>query len=135
MKSEKQRYFTVKEIMEAVAEQTKADPKYQDAASRCELDYDMTSPMTENETLELCSFDVVGQVAYGNSEGIYGDIEVYGVWKHAQVEGKVFRNRMNVYTFKTLETSKEAYLAMGELVTLISYYATEYVGAHLDRFD
>lgn len=42
---------------------------------------------------------------------------------------------MNVYTLKTLETSKDAYLAMGELVTLICYYANEYVGAHLDRFD
>ena len=135
MKSEKKRYFTVKEIMDAVMEQAKADPMYQDAEKRCELDYDITSCMTEKETLELCSFDVIGHVAYGGSEGIYGGIELVGAWKHSQEEAHTFHCRMNVYTLKTLETSKDAYLAMGELVTLICYYANEYVGAHLDRFD
>lgn len=91
-----------------------------------------------------CHFDVVSEVTYGTSEGIYGDI-IYSGSTVILPDGEVFVNTVNdkvsqawarftLYSFKTLEESKEAYLSMSRLTALVAYYAREYVNAHIDQF-
>ena len=85
------------------------------------------------DKLYRCEFDVVGEVTYGSSEGIYGDIFLYGNWSKERDDP--FKSRARVYVLKTLKQDKESYLAVGMLVNLICYYANEFVATHLDRFD
>ena len=72
-------------------------------------------------------------MTYGSSEGIYGDIFLYGNWSKERDDP--FKSRARVYVLKTLKQDKESYLAVGMLVNLICYYANEFVATHLDRFD
>lgn len=76
---------------------------------------------------------MVGEVTYGSSEGIYGDIFLYGNWSKERDDP--FKSRARVYVLKTLKQDKGSYLAVGMLVNLICYYANEFVATHLDRFD
>lgn len=78
-------------------------------------------------------FGVLGDVSYGESEGIYGDIYLYGSWSKDQNDFR--RNRARVYVLKTLNCDKESYLAIGMLVNLICYYANEFISKHMDHFD
>ena len=98
-----------------------------------ELDYDLLCSTCKYDKLYRCEFDVVGEVTYGSSEGIYGDIFLYGNWSKERDDP--FKSRARVYVLKTLKQDKESYLAVGMLVNLICYYANEFVATHLDRFD
>ena len=42
---------------------------------------------------------------------------------------------LRVYVLKTLNEGKDAYLSMGSMENMIAYYANEFVGTHLNRFD
>ena len=127
------RYFTVKEVLEPAVELAKTDPRYEEYSKICELDYDLLCSTCKYDKLYRCDFNVVGEVSYGGSEGIYGDIFLYGNWSKEQ--DNPFRSRVRVYVLKTLKDDKESYLAIGMLVNLICYYANEFVNTHLDRFD
>lgn len=131
--AEGKRYFTVKEILEPAVELAKTDPRYEEYSKICELDYDLLCSTCKYDKLYRCDFNVVGEVSYGGSEGIYGDIFLYGNWSKEQ--DNPFRSRVRVYVLKTLKDDKESYLAIGMLVNLICYYANEFVNTHLDRFD
>ncbi len=132
--AEQKRYFTVKDVLENAVALAKTDPRFAEYEKACKLDYQLLCSTCKYDRLYRCEFDVVGQVAYGNSEGIYGDIFLYGCWTQEQREAP-FYSRIRVYVLKTLETDKESYLAVGMLVNLICYYANEFVRTHLDRFD
>lgn len=95
--------------------------------------YDLLCSTCKYDKLYRCEFDVVGEVTYGSSEGIYGDIFLYGNWSKERDDP--FKSRARVYVLKTLKQDKESYLAVGMLVNLICYYANEFVATHLDRFD
>lgn len=127
------RYFTVKDVLEPAVELAKTDPRYEEYSKICELDYDLLCNSCKYDTLYRCDFNVVGEVSYGGSEGIYGDIFLHGNWSKDQ--SNPYRNRFRVYVLKTLKDDKESYLAIGMLVNLICYYANEFVNTHLDRFD
>lgn len=131
--AEGKRYFTVKEVLEPAVELAKTDLRYEECSKICELDYDLLCSTCKYDKLYRCDFSVVGEVSYGGSEGIYGDIFLYGNWSKEQ--DNPFRSRVRVYVLKTLKDDKESYLAIGMLVNLICYYANEFVNTHLDRFD
>ena len=128
------RYFCVKEVLEPAVKLARTDPRFNEAEQTCLLDYELICSSVKYDKLYCCDFDVIGDVVYGSSEGIYGDIYLYGSW-NKDAKGNPFRSRMRVYSLKTLETSKEAYIGMGMLVTLICFYANEFIRTHLDRFD
>ena len=128
------KYLRVKDIMEAAAKKAQEDPLFQEAEKECVLDYQKVDFFNGLDELRLCSFNVIGHTEYGTSEGIYGDIEFYGVWlpDHRSFHSPA---KMSVYTLKTLSESKEAFIRMGTLVNLICYYTIQFINANIDRFD
>lgn len=131
--AEGKQYFTVKDVFDAAVKLAKADPYFEQYNKICTLDYDLILRDCEDGTLYRAEFDVLGDVSYGSSEGIYGDIFLYGNWSKERDDP--FKSRARVYVLKTLKQDKESYLAVGMLVNLICYYANEFVATHLDRFD
>lgn len=123
------KYFTVNELVEEAIQMAKEDPLFKEAVERTKLDYYTASCRVAHENVMYCTFSVVSDVTYGSSEGIYGSLQFDGNWAPGQ-EG-----RTHVFSLKTLSTEKEAYLGMGSLVNLISYYANQLIGENLDRFD
>lgn len=132
--SDEKRYFKIAEIMEAAVKMARQDPSFAAAEQCCTLENAGISVTTRFDEVRLYSFDVIGYPIYGSCEGIYGDIFFYGEWM-PQHEEKPFHSKVRVYLMKTLSTSKEAYLGMGEMVNLICYYANEFIATHLSRFD
>ena len=131
--AEGKQYFTVKDVFDAAVKLAKADPYFEQYNKICTLDYDLILRDCEDGTLYRAEFDVLGDVSYGGSEGIYGDIYLYGSWSKDQNDFR--RNRARVYVLKTLSCDKESYLAIGMLVNLICYYANEFISKHMDHFD
>lgn len=131
------KYFTIQELMEKAVELAKEDPRYEAAAHDACLDYAIVSTREcgDKSQLKRCEFDVVSQVVFGSCEGIYASIQFLGTWRPGQENDRFFKGITHVYTLKSLETSKEAYLGMGALANLITYYANQIVGDNLDRFD
>lgn len=128
------RYFSVNDVMEAAVKLARTDPRFAEAEKDCPLDYELVCSSTRHDKLSICDFDVIGCVSYGTSEGIYGDIYLYGNWNKDRRSNPT-NTRMHVYVLKTLEQTKDPYIAMGMMVTLICYYANEFIRTHLDRFD
>jgi len=133
-KQHEKKYFAVEEIFKAAVDLARTDPKFAEAEKDCALDYDMVCSSIRGEKLTRCEFEVIGITNYGTSEGIYGDLYLYGSWNEQTMQERGNQHR-RVYVLKTLECNKDAYLAMGTMVSLICYYANEFVGAHLNRFD
>ena len=127
------RYFTVKDVFDAAVKLAKADPRFEQYSKICALDYAIICSGCEAGTLYRAEFDVVGDVSYGGSEGIYGDIYLYGNWRKDRCE--TCGNRVRVYVLKTLSTDRESYLAIGMLTNLICYYANKFISEHMDHFD
>ena len=127
---ESKQYFTVKELFNTVIEQAKADSYFEHYNRICELDYELLSFMHEDTVLYRPDFDVVGEVSYGGSEGIYGSVSLQGQWSETQEQPQIC-----VYTLKTLREDKESYLAIGMLTNLICYYANKAIAENMDRFD
>lgn len=128
------RYFKIGEIMGEAVKLARQDPKFAAAKQQCVLENDGVCISTRFDEVRLCSFDVIGYPVYGSCEGIYGDIFFYGEWM-PQHEEKPLHSKVRVYLMKTLSTSKEAYLGMGDMVNLICYYANEFIATHWNRFD
>ena len=72
--ADEKRYFSVKDMFEQAVTRAKTDPRYEEYSKICELDYDLLCSTCKYDKLYRCEFDVVGEVTYGSSEGIYGDI-------------------------------------------------------------
>ena len=82
--AEGKQYFTVKDVFDAAVKLAKADPYFEQYNKICVLDYDLILRDCEDGTLYRAEFDVLGDVSYGGSEGIYGDIYLYGSWSKDQ---------------------------------------------------
>ena len=130
--AEGKRYYTVKDVFDAAVKLAKVDPYFEQYNKICILDYDLLCSSYEDSTLYRAEFDVLGDVSYGGSEGIYGDIYLDGNWSKDQSDR---RKRMRVYVLKTLSCDKESYLAIGMLVNLICYYANRFISKNMDHFD
>lgn len=109
--ADEKRYFSVKDMFEQAVTRAKTDPRYEEYSKICELDYDLLCSTCKYDKLYRCEFDVVGEVTYGSSEGIYGDIFLYGNWSKERDDP--FKSRARVYVLKTLKQDKESYLAVG----------------------
>lgn len=94
------KYLRVTEIMEAAAKKAQEDPLFQEAEKECVLDYHQVDFLNSLDEVRLCSFNVIGHTEYGTSEGIYGEIEFYGVWLpdhrsfHSPVKLSVYTSRL-----------------------------------------
>ena len=119
--------FTVKDIVDQAVADAKADAEFANAGKNCPLDYDIYPCSCEVKEINTNNFSAVGYVNYGGSEGIYGEIYFMGIWND-QLSDLMRRNTMGVYTLKTLDCNKEAYLGMGMMVNLICYYINERIG-------
>lgn len=127
-------YFSVKNVFEAAVALARTDPSFVEAEKNCPLDYERVCSASREEVLRFSDFEIIGLVTYGTSEGIYGDLYLYGSWNQEtrMVSGN---SCLRVYVLKTLNEGKDAYLSMGSMVNMIAYYANEFVGTHLNRFD
>jgi hypothetical protein len=105
-----------------------------EAEKNCQLDYEYVCSSSREDVLRFSEFEVIGLVTYGTSEGVYGDLYLYGRWNQ-ETRMTPGNNYLRVYVLKTLKDGKDAYLAMGTMVNIIAYYANKFVGAHLNRFD
>ena len=116
--------LTVKDIVDRAVKDAKADAAFALAEKKCPLDYDIYSYGREVEVVNRDSFYAIGSVVYGGSEGIYGEIYFMGTWNE-QLSDIKYKNSMEVYTLKTLDCTKDAYLGLGMMVNLICYYINE----------
>ena len=99
-------YFSVKDVFEQAVTLAKTDPRYEEYSKICELDYDLLCSTCKYDKLYRCEFDVVGEVTCGGSEGIYGDIFLYGNWSKERDDP--FKSRARVYVLKTLKQDAAA---------------------------
>lgn len=127
-------YMTVSELFTQAAKLAKSDPAFVKAEENCPLDYDQICSGLQSDQLRICQFDVIGYADFGGSEGIYGDVFLYGEWMPQQLEAPK-HSKMRVYVLKTLHEDKEAFLAMSVMAHLICYYARRIVNQNLERFD
>lgn len=82
----------------------------------------------EMEELTDYRFDVVPQVNYGGSEGIYVDVKLYGKFDNSG------RSTLHLATIKTLSEDVDACKRMGELCGVILYHATQYINKNIHRY-
>ena len=89
------------------------------------LDY--FSPDTYDSPKEITcdDFDVVTEVQFGGSEGIYLDCYAEG-----RIQPECEKKRWHLGTYKTLETSLSAMQTLGAL----TYFASEYLWENGERF-
>lgn len=134
MEKYKKKYLTVQELVMAAIQRASEDPFYKDAQERCSLEYSMVPTACEKDKVQLCSFDTIGYAEYGANEGIYGCIEFRGLWNNRQKDGNGGQTA-EVFVAKTLSTTKDAYIGMAMMMTLISFHLDEFVRENLSRFD
>ncbi len=82
----------------------------------------------EMEELTDYRFDVVPQVNYGGSEGIYVDVQLHGRFDDSG------RTTLHLATIKTLSEDIDACKRMGELCGVILYHATRYINKDIQRY-
>ena len=110
---------TASDLVEETLALMQTDKVYSETKEAACLDYTIGVFGNSEVLLKECGFDTIGYVNYGTSEGIYGDISIRGNWG-------VCGSR-SLFTFKSLSTSKDVYLAIGTLVAMFSYYADKVV--------
>jgi|GEM_PF-6475342 len=118
--------YTVKELWSEAMSQVKQDPIWLEDCGM--LDYvlgeDESTPFTSYE------FNNYATTEFGGSEGIYS---------HIMLDGRFFdyqkSSRYRIGVLKTLGCSKEDYLKMARLSTLIAYYIHKIVNENINRFE
>lgn len=91
------------------------------------LDYGL--PTQEHRSVKTISWDTIGIVNFGSSEGVYLDIYLMGDIGGRQTE------RVKLGTYKTLSEDKEAFKAMSILNAEFVFAMREFVNAHMDDFN
>lgn len=92
---------------------------------------DSCSPDTYDSPKEITcdDFDVVTEVQFGGSEGIYLDCYAEG-----RIQPECEKKRWHLGTYKTLETSLSAMQTLGALGGALTYFASEYLWENGERF-
>lgn len=80
--------------------------------------------------IRTCSWDCIGYLKFGGSEGIYLDMYLVG-----DLGLGCENERIKIGTFKTLVTSKEAFHTMATLMADFILELREFVNIHIDEFD
>lgn len=90
-----------------------------------------SSPDTYDSPKEITcdDFDVVTEVQFGGSEGIYLDCYAEG-----RIQPECEKKRWHLGTYKTLETSLSAMQTLGALGGALTYFASEYLWENGERF-
>ena len=92
------------------------------------LDYQLATSKPVNIT--DYHFDIVGDLTYGSSEGIYLSMFLKGyITKQREFE------RVHIGTFKTLRTDRAAMREMATLMADFIYLGTDFVNDNIDDFD
>lgn len=91
------------------------------------LDYGL--PTQEHHAIKTISWDTIGIVNFGSSEGIYLDIYLVGDIGGRKTE------RVKLGTYKTLSEDKGAFSAMSVLNAEFVFAMREFVNAHMDDFN
>lgn len=89
------------------------------------LDYSLGS--TDITKVKDIEWDAIGRITFGGSEGIYLSIYMEGVVSEAY-------DKVLLGTFKTLETSKEAYKAMSDLNVEFIFALRDFVDENPESF-
>ena len=118
---------TVRTLFKNVLEMVKDNGHYSDAERI--MDYAQVSTADERRELTDYEFDSVAYVEWGASEGIYVTWYLQGSFDSTK-DGK-----LKVGTFKTLETTIEAFKTMGALAGALTFYGYRYVNANLERYE
>lgn len=113
---------TAEDLVKETLTLMQTDEIYSRVNEAASLDYAISAFGSEKTPMTKCNFDTSGYVNYGTSEGIYGNIVVRGNWCDED------RATMSLFTYKSLSTDRDVYLAIGVLVALFSYYADKVVG-------
>lgn len=94
-------------------------------------DVALSSPDTYDSPKEITcdDFDVVTEVQFGGSEGIYLDCYAEG-----RIQPECEKKRWHLGTYKTLETSLSAMQTLGALGGALTYFASEYLWENGERF-
>ncbi|MBS3949575.1 MAG: hypothetical protein KGZ53_02765 [Peptococcaceae bacterium] len=92
------------------------------------LDYSLAESCNVRELTDY-DFDFKATVVWGRNEGIYIDCYLEGTFDTSGDK------RLRAGTFKTLNTSIEAFKTMGEFAGALTYYARDYVDRNLDRYE
>lgn len=91
------------------------------------LDYGQ--PTHEPRPVKTMSWDTIGRVSFGSSEGIYLDICLEG-----DMGGGTYE-RVELGTYKTLLEDKEAFSTMSLLNTEFVFAMRDFVNTHMDDFN
>ena len=91
------------------------------------LDYFDANSHWENKPIDLGVLDwcLTSQTDFGGSEGVYSDFYV-------RIDNEP---RRHVFTAKTLDGSKDAYVKMHEFAARVCLIARDYVDKHQDEFN
>lgn len=135
-KEDGKNYFTIGELVREGMQRAKADPRWGELIDEdVFFDYINVDHSVEKTLATRCSFDVAGETCYGSSEGVYGDISFDGIIAPGGGTIHPMKQHIHVATLKTLDASKEAYLAMHFNVGLICYHIMEVMRENMGRFD
>lgn len=119
--------YTIESIAMEVLSAMRKDQEYLDAQAICRPEYEVTHGRFE--TVNAVSFDALGTVTFGGNEGIYGIVMFDGIMDTHTNK----RRRIAAVTIKTLSQTKEAYMAMGQMVNLICYNIMQYLEQNIDQ--
>ena len=75
-------------------------------------------------------FDIVGDLTFGGSEGVYLTLFLQGYF----IKGEKFK-KIELGTFKTLEENRNAFYDMAKLMADFIWVGTEFVNENIDDFD
>lgn len=89
------------------------------------LDYYLSS--ADIKVIKSDEWEAIGRVTFGGNEGIYLTIYMEGIIDKGY-------ERIELGTFKKLETSKEAYKAMSDLNVEFIFELRDFVGNHPESF-
>lgn len=91
-----------------------------------QLDYFDTDWQQSNKPIDLCVWDwwLTSCTDFGGSEGVYSDFSV-----------RIDSERRHVFTAKTLDGSREAYVKMHEFAARVCLVVRDYVKEHEDEFN
>lgn len=114
--------YTTKELFNIINQHLKEKGLLPDI-----LDYGIAE--SKDIPIRSYAWDLIGIVNFGGSEGIYLDLYCYGNTGNSFNEKKI-----PVGTYKTLETSKDAYKIMGNLNAEFVYETLDFVNNNMDDF-
>lgn len=123
---EKVKRDTSEDLFNNVLELVKKEGHYSKAEEI--LEYSLVDKLDKID-LTNYEFSFMAIVSWGGSEGIYLDCYIKGDF------GCKHTNNLHIGTFKTLDTSIEAFKIMGELSGAMTYYADLYVNQNLKRYE